>query len=209
VHLPEWRPTHTISFLTQRRGPSTHLLHLGLLAAIVASDTTPTLSFQSKRALKKDLQKYQGSSGFITRTTAIQPPTLSRLHTVLESLPCHLLTRDNKFELIMDSGCSKSVSPCATNFVPGYLVDLTTPLTMDGITGHLVAHQKGWLQYKVLNDAGGITVLKCDGCHLLDLKIRMFSPQIMLVKQQGGQYVLKWNNRISLSDVSSHHPWIS
>jgi hypothetical protein len=56
---------------TQGQGPSTCLLHLGLLAAIAASNATPTLSLQSKRALKKDLQKYWGSSGFITQTAAI------------------------------------------------------------------------------------------------------------------------------------------
>jgi hypothetical protein len=151
------------------------------------------LSLQSNKALKSDLHKYRGASGFVTRTSAIQPPALSRLWTVLESSLCHLLTNDDNFELIMDSGCSKSVSPCATDFVPGSLNDLETPLSMDGITGQLVAHQKGRLQYEVLNDAGGITVLECDGYHLPELKIWLFSSQILLAEQQGGKYVLEWD----------------
>jgi hypothetical protein len=98
----------------------------------------------------------------------------------------------------MDSGCFKSVSPCASDFVPGSLVNLPVPLAMDGIAGQLIAHQQGRLQYKVLNDAGGVTILECNGFHLPDLKIRLFSPQAMLAenkieKNKIGKYVLEWN----------------
>jgi hypothetical protein len=120
---------------TRGRGPAARLLHLGLLAAIAASDAVPKLSLQSDKALKRDLHKYRSASGFVTRTSAIQLPALSRLRTVLELSPCHLLTNDDNFELIMDSGCSKSVSPCLADFVPGSLNDLATPLSMDGIAG--------------------------------------------------------------------------
>jgi hypothetical protein len=63
----------------------------------------------------------------------------------------------------MDSGCSKIVSPCASDFVPISLVDLLVPFAVNGIAGQLIAHQKGCLQYKTRNDVGGVTVLKCDG----------------------------------------------
>jgi hypothetical protein len=59
---------------TWGRGPAKRLLHLGLLAAIAASDATPTLSLTSEKALKQELCKYRGASGFVTRTSAIQPP---------------------------------------------------------------------------------------------------------------------------------------
>jgi hypothetical protein len=178
---------------TRGRAPAKRLLHLGLLAAIAASDAVPTLSLRSEKELKRELRKYRGASGFMTRTASIQPPALSRLRTVLEASQCHLLSNDDNFELIMDSGCSKSVTPCAADFVAGSLVDLSTPLAMDGIAGQLVAHQKGRLRYEILNDAGSITVLECDGYYLPALKIRLFSPQILLQEHQGGQYILEWN----------------
>jgi hypothetical protein len=105
------------------------LLHLGLLAAIAASDVIPGLSCRSEKDLKQDLQKYRGASGFVTKTSNIQPPALSCLHTMLEALQCHLLSKDDHFEIIMYSGCSESVSPCLTDFVLGSLVDLPSRLS--------------------------------------------------------------------------------
>jgi hypothetical protein len=178
---------------TRGRPPAKRLLHLGLLAAIAASDAIPALNLLSDKSLKRELRRYRCASGFMTKTSALQPPALSRLRTVLETSQCHLLSNDDNFELIMDSGCSKSVTPCAADFIPGSLVDLKTPLAMDGIAGQLIAHQKGRLRYEILNDAGGISAIECDGYYLPALKIRLFSPQILLQEQQGGQYVLEWD----------------
>jgi hypothetical protein len=190
-----------------RRAPAKRLLYLGLLAAIAAGDAIPVLGLKSKKDLKRDLQKYQGASGFVVKTSNIQPPALSRLRTVLEASQCHLLSQDDHFELIVDSGCSKSVSPCLSDFIPGSLVDLPSPLSLDGIAGQLVAHQKGRLQYEILNDAGGVTILECEGYHLPDLKIRLFSPQILLGEQKGGKFVLEWNRSyLALSPTGTSSP---
>jgi hypothetical protein len=93
------------------------------------------------------------------------------LRTVLESSSCSLLANNNSFELIMDSGCSKPVSPCKANFVPGSLIDLDVRLTMDEMAGQLVAHRKGRLRYKILNNAGGVFILKYEGYLLPGLKV--------------------------------------
>jgi hypothetical protein len=93
----------------------------------------------------------------------------------------------------MDSGCSKPVSPCKDDFVHGSLVDLDIPFAMDGIAGQLVAHQKGRLRYEILNNAGGVSILECEGYLLPGLKVRLFSPQLLLHEHQAGQYVLEWN----------------
>jgi hypothetical protein len=176
-----------------RKAPAKRLLHLGLMAAIAASDAIPVLGLKSDKTLKRDLQKHRSASGFVTKTSTIQPPALSRLRTVLEASQCHLLSKDDHFELIVDSGCSKSVSPCLSDFVPGSLVDLPSPLSLDGIAGQLIAHQRGRLRYEILNDAGGVTTLECEGYYLPGLKIRLFSPQILLGEHQGGQFVLEWD----------------
>jgi hypothetical protein len=64
-------------FLPQRtwgQAPAKQLLHLGLLAAIAASDAVPALDLRGDKKLKRDLQKYQGASGFMTWTTNVAPP---------------------------------------------------------------------------------------------------------------------------------------
>jgi hypothetical protein len=160
-------------FLPKRtcQAPAKRILHLGLLAAITASNVIPGLSLRSEKDLTRDLQKYRGASGFVTKTSNIQLPALLHPHTMLEASQCHLLSKDDHFEIIMDLSCSKRVSPCLSNFVLGSLVDLPSPLTMDGIASQLIVHQKGLLLYEILNDAGSITTLECHGYHLPDLKI--------------------------------------
>jgi hypothetical protein len=190
---PEPDPHDFLPRRTHGVGPPKRLAFLGLLAAIAISDAIPSLGLASAKLLKRDLRKYRGASGFVTQTKAIRPPELARLRTVLESSNCNLLTHDDNFEIIMDSGCSKPVSPCEADFVPGSFVDLDVPLAMDGIAGQLVAHKRGRLRYEILNDTGGVSVIECEGYLLPGLKIRLFSPQVFLAESQAGRYVLEWN----------------
>jgi hypothetical protein len=66
--LPEWMRGH---------GPPKRLALLGLLAAIAISNTMSSLCLASGRTLKNDLWKYRGASGFVTKTSNIQPHALS------------------------------------------------------------------------------------------------------------------------------------
>jgi hypothetical protein len=123
------------------------------------SDVIPKRSLRTNRSLKKELRQYRGKSGFFM-TGRLKPPDIDRLKTVLEATQCHLLTKDDHFELVIDSGCSKVVSPCIGDFKKGLLKDLPVPLAMEGIAGQLIAKQKGTIRYKVINNAGGISVLE-------------------------------------------------
>ena len=49
-----------------------------------------------------------------------------------------MITKDDHFKLIFDSGCSKTVSPQKSDFIAGSLVDLVNPLAMEGIAGQLI-----------------------------------------------------------------------
>ena len=82
---------------------------------------------------------------------------------VLEASMIHLLKSNGGFDLIVDIGCSKVVTSHFTDFVSGYLTKLYKPTAMDGITGLLVAAQKGCVQYEVINDYGGLSILDCEG----------------------------------------------
>ena len=80
---------------------------------------------------------------------------------VLEASMIHLLKSNGCYDLIVDIGCSKVVISHFTDFVSGSLTKLYEPMDMDGITGLLVADQKGRVQYEVINDSGGLSILDC------------------------------------------------
>ena len=143
---------------------------MALLAAIARSDGTPELSLASNQALKRELRKHRGPSGFLMNG-AIKPVEISRLKTVLQASQCNLLLQDDHLKLIIDSGCSNIVSPSLSDFIPGSLKNLPIPLAMEGISGQLLAKQKLTIRYKVINDQGGIYVLQCEVYYLPDLKI--------------------------------------
>ena len=168
---------------------------MALLAAIASSDGTPKLSLASNQALKRELRKHRGPSGFIM-TGAIKPADISRLKTVLQASQCNLLHQDDHFDLIIDSGCSKIVSPNLNDFIPGSLKNLPIPLCHGRNSRPIACQTKGTIRYEVINDQGGISVLQCEGYYLLDLKIRLFIPHTFLQEHKTGRYSLEWEKSI-------------
>jgi hypothetical protein len=77
---------------------------------------------------------------------------------------------------------------------------------VDGIAGQLVIYQKCCLWYELLNDTSGVSVLECNGILLPDLKIHLFSPQILLslntkvvdMPLSGTSLILSWTMGITL-----------
>ena len=116
--------------------------------------------------------------GVLDQDRSITGDRLIQLRTVLEESQCHLLRKDDHFEIIIDSGCSKVVSPEPADFIPGSLVDLPIPLSMDGIAGSLVARQKGMVRYEVLNDKGDVSIITCEGYYLPSLRVRLLSSSM-------------------------------
>ena len=190
------------------------LAHLALLAALTTCESLPTLHLMSSKHLKHRLRHCRTSSGFLTKTRSIKGDQLVQLRTVLEESQCHLLHKDDHFEIIIDSGCSKVVSPEKSDFVPGSLMDLPIPLSMDGIAGSLVARQKGMVRYEVLNDKGDISILTCEGYYLPTLRVRLLSPQVWMNHHKGGKYVMEYNrSHLQFPDGShlslGYHPQTS
>ena len=133
-------PDNPDDFMPKRsRGehiPSCRLLQLALLTAIATSDTIPNTD------LKHYLRSHRNAEGFLV-ADRLTPAYLDRLRAVLEAGECHLIKKDDHFELFFDSGCSKTVSPCKSDFIAGSLMDLVTPLAMEEIAGQFIAQQKG------------------------------------------------------------------
>jgi hypothetical protein len=147
-------------------------LWLGLLAAIAMADSIPDVDLIQDKTFKCKLRSHRGSHGFLMMAN-LKDATIKQLRVILEASKAHLLRNDDCFELMMDVGCSKTCTPCLSNFVPGSLTDLNEPMCMDGIAGALTALKKGRVQCKVINDAGGLPVLSCEACCLPALKFRL------------------------------------
>ena len=60
----------------------------------------------------------------------------------LQASQRNLLLQDDHFELIIDSGCSKVVSPDLNDFIPGSLKNIPILLAMEEIAGQLLAKKK-------------------------------------------------------------------
>lgn len=84
------------------------------------------------------------------------------------------------FDLIVDSGCSFSVSSVADDFEPGSLEKLKTPFQLSGIAGNLTATHKGILRYELIDDDNEVVTIRCEGYLLPSLPVRLLSPQQLL-----------------------------
>jgi hypothetical protein len=67
------------------------------------------------------------------RACKLSDMDLQQVHNVLEALPFVLLHQGDIKPLIVDTGCSRSVTGFADDFFPGTLKILCHPNWMDGI----------------------------------------------------------------------------
>ena len=70
-----------------------------------------------------------------------------------------MLGTDDSFEIIFDTGCTKTSTAYTEDFIAGSLRDLPTPIQLEGIAGGLEITQKGTVRYEVLDDKGELQVL--------------------------------------------------
>ena len=186
-------------FLPKRTklAPGRQLLRLGLQAAIEMADLITNVYLLQEKYFNKDIQSYHENHGFLM-TGNFNSDSIKKLRLVLEASNIHLLKSDDYFELIVYTGFSKVFTPNIIYFVSEYLTNLDKPMAMDGITGLLVATQKGQVWYEVINDAGGLYILECEGYFLLDIKVRLFTPQVFIQELQewSGKYTLTWDRSV-------------
>ena len=123
---------------------------------------------------------------------------IKKLRVILRESNIHLLKFDYYFELIVDTGCYKVVTPHLTYFVYGSLTKLDEPMSMDGIAGLMFATQKVRVRYEVINDSGGLSILECEGYLLPDIKVCLFRPQVFIQEPQerDGTYTLTWDGSV-------------
>jgi hypothetical protein len=87
------------------------------------------------------LRKYKRNG--VLLTAKVNGDIQLKLRKVLVDDPMGLLSKGGDFELIVDTGCTKTATGFESNFVPGTLTDLEHPIRMDGIAGGLNIRKEG------------------------------------------------------------------
>ena len=89
-----------------------------------------------------------------------------------------VLKSNHMFEILMDSGCSITATPCKRDFVE--LKHLRIPVTLNGVGGNHHVTQGGTVRYEVFNNKGQVVVLQTYAYFDPKLHLRLFSPQSFL-----------------------------
>ena len=114
----------------------------------------------------------QGATLTNKQIVAIQSALLHAAFDGEQSLP--------GFDVVIDSGCSVSMTAHISDFEPGTLVPLAAPIYMTGIAGGLSATHEGMLCYKTITSAGSVFTLCCPGFLIDKLPVCLLSPQPFL-----------------------------
>ena len=156
------------------------LLHALQAAAMIAAEQ-PNIDPMSARALRNKLRKYKRQG--VMMVASIKDDDKRRLRMVLDDLPMGMLSEGDSFQLILDTGCTKTGTGYVEDFLPDTLQDLPTPVRMDGIAGGLTIKQVGMVRYEVLDNKSEVQVIETEAFYLPDLKCRLFSPQAYFEEQ--------------------------
>ena len=179
----------SLSFLKPSRPPKPKLIPtlrgipkimflLALQSAAARAHSQPAIHLSSThKNLQTSLRKYRSKPHGMLNSLKLKSLDLRRLQLVLEDLPQGLLAADDSFPLIFDTGCSKTTTGFKTDFDPGSLKTLPTPLTMTGIAGGLQVKEIGIVSYDVQLPTAKIMTIKTEAYYMPHLKCRLFSPQ--------------------------------
>ena len=116
----------------------------------------------------------------ILNTAGLSEAHLSHLRKVVTLMPTGLLSHNDSFSAIVDTGCSSSISGFEGDFVKGSLKTLPKPLQIKGIAGLVPIRTTGTIRWQVVTDSGECRTFEQQGYCLPGLGTRLLSPQIAL-----------------------------
>ena len=86
------------------------------------------------------------------------------------------------FFVIVDTGCTNSVTPFQEDFEK--YVKLDKPICLDGIGGNTFVTHGGILKYECISSTGNIVTIRIFGFHNPAQKVRLFGPHLFQIKQK-------------------------
>ncbi len=155
---------------------SKRLLLLGLQAAATIASQMPTVRTERTQVNRQRLRRYRGKNGWLL-TGKLSENDTAMLQAAVSDISYGLLTKDDCYPLIVDSGCTCSCTGFETDFEAGSLRPLERPTTLGGIAGGLEAKQRGTIRYEVLTDQGNVATIRAEALLVPNLSTRLLSPQ--------------------------------
>ena len=193
---------------------------LALNAAIILARKQPTILTSETKNLSNYLRKYKRNGQLLVGKINKDEVRL-RLRKIIADEPLGLLSHNGDFDLIIDTGCTKTATSFPEDFLPNTLVNLERPIRMDGIAGGLDIKQEGKVRYEIVDDNGEIQEIVVDAFYIPKLGCRLFSPQAYFrqlhdegIDEEGKcQMVVKYDKAtielVNSSKISLHYDTIT
>jgi hypothetical protein len=108
-------------------------------------------------------------------TEKLDANPLKDFRQAIEAIPSHLMHQGEVKNLVVDTGCSVTVSGFREDFTK--LEPLSNKVTLQFIVGSSTGTHSGSVRYEVIDTQGNVQELKTNALYIPDLKCRLFSPQ--------------------------------
>jgi hypothetical protein len=154
---------------------------LALNAAVTMARNQPRITLSTDKDLRYRLRPFR-KHGLLLMAT-IKDEVQLKLRKHLADEPRGLISQTGDFDLIVDTGCTKTGTGFQTDFIPGTLQNLPSPIQMDGIAGGMHIAQEGQVKYEIVDDTGKVQEIIVDAYLIPQLRCRLFSPQAYFQQQ--------------------------
>ena len=123
--------------------------------------------------------KFGGYCGIVD-SSKLDDIQLNILRRAVTLIPSGLLSHDDSFSAVIDTGCSSPISGFEQDFVAGTLRVLDTPVNIRGIAGAVPIRKTGLMRWQVITNSGRVKTFEHQGYFLPGLGTRLLSPQVAL-----------------------------
>jgi hypothetical protein len=123
----------------------------------------PSILLSEHKMIRNRLRSYK--RGGVLLTGKLNADLRLRLRRIISEEPQGLLSSSSDFELIVDTGCTKTGTGFVEGFIPGTLTNLDRPIRMDGIAGGLAIKQEGKVRYEIIDDNGRVQEIIAEAYH--------------------------------------------
>jgi hypothetical protein len=130
----------------------------------------------------------------------------SNINSMLESRP----TRARQlryFDVIVDTGCSHSCTPCIDDFIAGTLKPYHA--TVSGIADELKITHRGVVHYELLDDNFNIVAIETSAFLVPAMKERLFSPQACLQEVRSKPFTRNDKFTVHMTADSMEFRWLN
>ena len=154
------------------------LLRLGIIAAMNLVAQTPKFYTKKDEECCKILKPYRGKKGHL-KTKMVPVEMMPQLQQILKmSGKGEMLGDDRMFDVLADTGCTQTATSYLSDFEEGSLIDLETPIVMEGVAGNIEVRQKGKVNWEFITTEGEVIRLSHYAHYAPSLKgCRLMSPQ--------------------------------